>query len=80
MTCTPLGAKGSAEAGDKVRQGSNSPFDQYVFEGRMSQPPNTLLVREVFGQSGKRERGAVGNWRWQMSCWCWSELNLDTSC
>jgi hypothetical protein len=26
--CTPFGAKGSADAGDKVRQGSNSPLDQ----------------------------------------------------
>jgi hypothetical protein len=73
------GAQGSAESGDSVRHGSNSPPDQYSCEGRMSQPPKTALVRSVCGQSGKRGALAVGNWRWQMSCWCCRELYLETS-
>ena len=74
-----LGANGSADAGERVRHGSNSPFDQYVLEGRMDQPPKTAFVRATLGHSGRRERGAVGNWRWQMSCWWRRELYLEMS-
>lgn len=68
-------------AGVKVRQGSNSPLDQYVFEGRMDQPPKRAFVRRTSGQAGKREgsSAAEGNWRWQMECQCVRELCLETS-
>jgi hypothetical protein len=64
-----------ALAGDNVRQGSNSPLDQYVLEGRIDQPPKRRFVRATSGHRGRRL--LEGNWRVQSERQCVSELNLD---
>lgn len=66
-------------AGVSVRQGSNSPLDQYVLEGRMDQPPKWAFVCATAGQGGKRSRGAEGNWRSQISFQWVRELCFETS-
>jgi hypothetical protein len=46
----------------------------------MVQPPKTRFVRSTAGHSGRRDREALGNWRWQMSFWWVRELYFEISC